>query len=183
MTAARQLGEPKVKSHKSIDVDSQEMGRHGTLRRIVLEAVVGEEYEKSIKILKEYLEADSAYPNFRLKTERYILHCIDLIHAIRTKRSFPGINSLTRTKQQELRDKFKEHFKELVITLRKIESALDELRLNDVKSTRIVIKSFWLSLVVVFVSGLFIDLVQGLGHTIILVANDSVERLVFWLFG
>lgn len=183
MTASKQLTENQIKGHKSLEINSQELGRHGTLRRTILEAVINEEYERSLKMLKEYLESDSHYPNFRLKTERYILHCIDLIHAIRTKRSFPGISSLTRTKQQELRDKFKEHFKELLVTLKKIESAIDELRLNDVKSTRIVVKSFWLSLVVVFVSGLFIDVVQGLGSTVVLVINDSIEKIVMFLFG
>lgn len=183
MAAAKQLNEMQIRNHKTLEFDSQELGKFGSLRRDILEAVISEEYEKSLKTLKEYMESDSPYPNFKLKTERYILHCIDLIHAIRTKRSFPGINSLTRTKQQELRDKFKEHFKELVVTLKKIESALDELRLNDVKSTRIVVKSFWLSLLVVFVSGFFIDVVQGLGKTITHVASDGVDRLVFWIFG
>lgn len=183
MGAAKQLSDSGLRNHKILDLDSQELGQYGSLRRDVLSAVISEEYERSLKMLKEYLEFDSPYPNFRLKIERYVLHSIDLIHAIRTKRSFPGINSLTRTKQQELRDKFKEHFRELVITLKKIESAVEELRLNDVKSTRIVVKALWLSLVVVFVAGLAIDVMQGLGSTIYILTNEYVDKFSIWLFG
>jgi hypothetical protein len=164
------------------DIDASDLGRPDTLRYNILTFVINEEYDRAIKTLKEFLESDSEYPNFKIKVERYLLHSIDLIYAIRTKRNFPGISSLTRTKQQELRDKFKEHFKELRFMMKKIEDCLEELRLNDVRSTHLVIKAFWLSVVVVFVAGLSFELINGLGHSFEVVFNDYLESAMQFLF-
>ena len=143
------------------DIEANDLGRPDTLRYNILTFVINEEYDRAIKTLKEFIERDSEYPSFRLKIERYSLHSIDLIYAIRTKRNFPGLSGLTRTKQQELRDKFQEHFNELRVIMKKIENCIEELRLDDVKSTKIVVRSIWLSIVTLFVAGLFIDFFQN----------------------
>ena len=177
------MGETALKTQSKInDIDASDLGRPDTIRYNVLTFVINEEYDRAIKTLKEFLESDSEYPNFKVKVERYLLHSIDLIYAIRTKRNFPGISSLTRTKQQELRDKFKEHFKELRFSMKKIEDCLEELRLNDVRSTNIVIKAFWLSVVVLFVAGLSFELINGLGHSFEIVFNDYLEKAMQFLF-
>ena len=175
------MGEPRVSS-KVNDIDATDLGRPDTLRYNILTFVINEEYDRAIKTLKEFLESDSEYPNFRMKVERYLLHSIDLIYAIRTKRNFPGVSSLTRTKQQELRDKFKEHFKELRFMMKKIEDCMEELRLNDVRSTNLVIKSFWLSICVIFVAAFTIELINGAGHSFEIVFNDWVEKVMQFLF-
>lgn len=164
------------------DIDVSDLGRPDTIRYNILTFVINEEYDRAIKTLKDFLDSESEYPNFKIKVERYLLHSIDLIYAIRTKRNFPGISSLTRTKQQELRDKFKEHFKELRFMMKKIEDCMEELRLNDVKSTHIVIRAFWLSLVVVFAAGLSFEVVNGLGHTFEIVVNDYIDTIFQFIF-
>ncbi len=164
------------------DLDVSDLGRPDTLRYNILSFVINEEYERAIKTLKDFMKSDSAYPNFKSKVERYSLHAVDLIYAIRTKRNFPGINALTRTKQQELKEKFREHFNELKAILRKIENCLEELRLNDVKSTRIRVNSLWMATVTIFVSGLVIEIINGLGKTAYIVFNLMVENMLDWLF-
>ncbi|MCC2679020.1 MAG: hypothetical protein K0R29_1596 [Pseudobdellovibrio sp.] len=177
------MADPALKQQSKVnDIDASDLGRPDTLRYNILTLVINEEYDRAIKTLKEFLESDSEYPNFKLKVERYLLHSIDLIYAIRTKRNFPGISSLTRTKQQELKDKFKEHFKELRFMMKKIEDCMEELRLNDVRSTHIVIKAFWLSVVVVFVAGISFEVVNGMGHSFEIVLNDYVETAINFLF-
>ena len=178
------MAEPSIKSYASKvnDIDASDLGRPDTLRYNVLTFVINEEYDRAIKTLKDFLDSESEYPNFKMKVQRYLLHSIDLIYAIRTKRNFPGIRSLTRTKQQELRDKFKEHFKELRFMMKKIEECMEELRLNDVRSTNLVVKSFWLSIVVVFTAAFCIDLVNGLGRSIEVVFNDFVDKSLEFLF-
>jgi len=161
---------------KSNDIDVSDLGRPGTLRYNTLTMVVNEEYDRAIRTLKDFLEADSDYPNFRMRIEKYSLHAVDLIHAIRTKRNFPGLSGLTRTKQQELRDKFKEHFNELRFVMRKIEESIEELRIKDVRSTNMVVRAFWFSLVVVFVAAFLIEGIRGLGYTFEVVFNDYLER-------
>lgn len=175
------MGAPALKSSRTHDIDASDLGRPDTFRYNVLTCVINEEYERAIRILKDFLDGGSDYPNFRARIERYIMHSIDLIYAIRTKRNFPGISSLTRTKQQELKDRFREHFKELTFMMRKVEDSMEELRLNDVRSTSMVVRSFLLALVVVFVAGLGLELMHGLGHTIEIVFSDYVDKVFGFL--
>lgn len=167
---------------KTNDIDLSDIGKPDTLRYNILTMVVNEEYDRAILTLKEFVEMDSPYPNFRVRTERYALHAIDLIYAIRTKRNFPGLSSLTRTKQQELKDKFKEHFKELRFVMKKIEDTLEDLRISDVRSTTMVVRSLWLSLVVLFAAGFFIEVVTGLGYTVEILFNDYLEKTLNFFF-
>lgn len=175
------MGEAALKQgnssgNKSNDIDVSDLGRPDTLRYNILTMVINEEYDRAIRTLKEFIETDSEYPNFKMRIERYSLHAIDLIYAIRTKRNFPGLGGLTRTKQQELKDKFREHFKELRFMMKKIEDCMEELRLNDVRSTNMVVKSFWFSLVVVFACGFFLEVIRGLGYTMEIVFNEYLEK-------
>jgi hypothetical protein len=178
------MGQEALKQsvNKSNDIDVSDLGRPDTLKYNILTLVINEEYDRAIRSLKEFIESDSEYPNFRTRIERYAMHSIDLIYAIRTKRNFPGISALTRTKQQELKDKFIEHFNELRFMMRKIEDSIEDLRLRDVRSTGMVVKSFWFSLVIIFVSGLFLELIRGLGYTLEIVFNAYVEKTMNLLF-
>lgn len=164
------------------DLDVSDLGRPDTLRYNILSFVINEEYERAINTFKDFMKSESAYPNFKSKIERYSLHAIDLIYAIRTKRNFPGINALTRTKQQELKEKFREHFNELKVILRKIENCMEELRLNDVKSTRILVNSLWMATVTIFIAGLTIEIINGLGKTAYIVFNLMIDDIFQWLF-
>lgn len=164
------------------DLDISDLGTPDSLRYNVLTFVINEEYDRAIKYLKEFLETDSPYPSFKLKVERYIQHSIDLIFAIRTKRNFPGFNSLNRTKQQELKEKFKEHFQELKYVIGKIEKSIEELRLNDIRSTKIVMKALWASLLIVFVSTLMLEFTTGLGKTFFIVLDEYIGLSLDWLY-
>lgn len=173
------MGEQALKyQSKSNDIDVSDLGKPGTLRYNVLSMVINEEYDRAIKTLKEFIESDSEYPNFRARIERYSLHGIDLIYGIRTKRNFPGLSALNKTKQQELTDKFKEHFTELRFMMKKIEECMEELRIGDVRSTNLVVKSFWYSTVVIFVAGFFIEVIRGLGYTVEIVFNDYMDKIL-----
>lgn len=163
------------------DFGGIDLGRPETLRYNILSYVSKEEYDRSIKMLKDFIDKESEYPNFRLKVERYALHSIDLIFAIRTKRNFPGLSGMTLTKQQELKVKCKEHFSELSIVLQKIERCLEELRLDDAKSTKIVVKAVWLSLLTVFLAAAFLDLSHGMLGTAYNFINDQFDTIVFFV--
>lgn len=184
------MGEPNLVENSagavatnSSDFGGIDLGRPDTLRYNILSYVSKEEYDRAIKMLKDFIEKDSDYPNFRLKVERYALHSIDLIFAIRTKRNFPGLSGMTLTKQQELKVRCKEHFAELSMVLQKIERCLEELRLEDVKSTKIVVKAIWFSLLTVFLAGLFLDFSQGLMVTLYHLVDDQFDLAVRFVLG
>ncbi len=172
----------KIEKKSPQDLDISDLGRPDTLRYNILTFVINEEYDRAIAYLKDYLDKESVYATFKSKIERYIQHSIDLIFAIRTKRNFPGLNLLTRTKQHELKEKFKEHFQELKFVIKKIEKCEDDLRLNDIKSTQIVVKSIWFSLALVSVSAFIVELFLGLGATAVVVFDEYTSLTLDWLY-
>lgn len=166
----------------NLDLDLSDLGQPDSLRYNILTFVINEEYDRAINYLKDFMDVESEYPNFKLRIERYVQHSIDLIFAIRTKRNFPGMNQLTRTKQQELKEKFKEHFQELKMIIKKIENSQEELRLTDIKSTKIVVQSLWLASVVVFCSAVGIEIARGLGMTVGIVMDEYLTLAIDWVF-
>ncbi len=162
--------------------ESIDFGRADSLRYNILMWVLDEKYDKSIAEMKNFLENPSDYPNFREKVERYVSHGTDLIYAIKAKRNFPGIASLTRAKQQELREKFKEHFRELQIVMKKIEKIQVDLRIEDARSTIYVIRALWLSGASIAVLGFILEIFNGLAITSHVVINDILDQAVGWIF-
>lgn len=113
----------------------------GSLRQLVLSAVVEEKYDKAISNLSGYMSSKPEYPEFKDRCERYAEYAAELIQAIRTKRSFPGWNALNMSKQKELFERALHHFEDLKATLVKIEVIEREVRMEDVRSTVWVVKA------------------------------------------
>lgn len=170
------------RSGGEIEVDFKDLGPPDSLRYIILTDVLNERYDHALEELRGYIDRDSEYPNFKEKVQRYVNHAIDLTYAIRTKKNFPGYSSLTRAKQQELHEKFKEHFKELQLMLKKIEQINQDLRIQDVRSTIYVVRALWIASLAVIVFAFFLDIVRGMAKTSILVFEDYSGQFVDWLF-
>lgn len=179
---------PAVREEKDEDIFDEvdfgaDMGSPNSLRYIVLNWTLGEHYDQAIEKLKYYLESESEYPNFKARCERYVNHAVDLIYAIRAKRNFPGIGSLTRAKQQELAEKFKSHLKELKEILKKIEQIEGDLRIADARSTIYVVKSFWWAVVALLTGAFLLEFYSGIAPTAYIVIDDLSTKVVAWLFG
>lgn len=164
-----------------IGVDRTDLGKPESFRYSILISVLNENYDKAIEDLRSFLEQPSDYPNFREKITRFINHSIDLIYAIKAKRGFPGINLLTRAKQQELREKFKGHFRELQYVLKMIEKIQGDLRIEDVRSTIYVVKALWIGGLAVIVTAFWIEVVNGLAKTSVIVFDDAFGKLANFL--
>ncbi|MNK07761.1 hypothetical protein D3C87_256790 [compost metagenome] len=164
-----------------VSVDKTDLGRPDSIRYNILTWVLDERYDRAIEELKEFLEKPSEYPNFQSKITRYIHHAIDLIYAIKAKRSFPGINSLTRAKQQELREKFKGHFRELQHVLKIVEKVHSDLRIQDVRSTIYVVKALWFAGLAIVILAFWLDIVHGLAKTSFVVFDDLFSKFANWL--
>lgn len=186
------MGEPAIKisegktdtvSMFEVKSEAVDLGSGDSLRRHILTWVLEGRYEKAIDELRVYLDSNSQYPGLKDKVHRYVNHSIDLIHAIKAKRSFPGVNSLTRSKQFELREKFIEHFKELQYILKTVEKIEYDIRLNDVRSTVYVVKAIWLAGISIAILGFWIEIVNGLAKTSLTVADDGLVKLVEYIAG
>lgn len=158
-------------------------GQINTLRHALLTCIAEENYDLAIRECNVFLGHRSEYPKFKPRVERYIRHAIDLIHAIRSKRHFPGIHSLTITKQHELAKKVKHHLDELQYVLRKIERIQAELQVEDNRSTIWVVRAACVAVLVVALAALTIDFFSSnLYWSAYLVADDGVSRLLSWLW-
>ena len=163
-------------------LDNLDMGKPETLRYNVLNWVLNEKYDRAIEALKNCVDEDSEYPDFKEKAVRYLNHCIDLVYAIKAKRNFPGMNSLTRSKQQELKEKFKIHLRELQSTLMRIEMIRHDLRIKDVRSTIYVVKALWIAGLCVIMLAFFMEMIHGLASTSTVVFGDLTDQATNWLF-
>lgn len=178
------MGLPVVKgsSGERIQIDRKDMGRADSLRYNILASVVEENYDRAIAELNQFLNQDSAFPRFREKTERFIQHAIDLVNAIRAKRKFPGMNSLTAAKQQELNEKFHEHFKELQHVLMKVEKIQNDLKIEDVRSTVYVLKAVVNAGFAVAGLAFLLEISRGLFKTAWFVFDESFTMATDWFF-
>lgn len=159
-----------------------ELGKADTLRYNVLTYVVEENYERAARELKKFLETDFVYPNLHQRIERYILHSIDLINAIRVKRSFPGTNMLTMAKQRELNEKFIMHLRELQLILVKVEEIQHDIKIADIRSTVIVVRTFSYCLIAMVATAFIVDVQKGLFITALNVSDDLLQEFLNWMF-
>jgi hypothetical protein len=131
----------KSQMRASITSAAGGIGPSGSLRQSILTAVVEEKYDAAIARLEDYVKSKPEFPEFSERCSRYAEYGVELIHAIRTKRSFPGWNALNMSKQKELFERALHHFEDLKATLTKIEVVEKEVRMEDVRSTVWVVKS------------------------------------------
>lgn len=158
-------------------------GSIDNLRNTVVGYVVAGNYEVGVSEIHRYIEMNSQYPTFKSRTARYVEHCLEIVEAIRMKREFPGMSSLSLSKQQELFEKVKDHFDELKEFLKKIEYIDREMRLDDMKSTVWTVRMVFIVLTVIFFVGFGLDLVNGVGLSISIVFDDIADKVLNLVFG
>lgn len=155
-----------------------DLGKPDSMRYTILTQVLTENYDHAIEGLKSLMTKPSDYPNFHEKVERLISHGIDLIYAIKAKRNFPGLSSLTRPKQQELRERYLIHFRELQITLKRVEKVESDLRIADVRSTIYVVKALCIAAFVIVTVAFGMDIIHGLAETSFVVVDDLYTKTI-----
>lgn len=176
-------------SEKLRAVSESELGRHGGLRRTILGLVVGEKYDQAKEDLQAYVNGKSIeYATFGTRVEKFVRHSVELIHAIQTKRNFPGLGSLSLSKQQELNERVLTHFDELKQTLKTVERAEKEIKLSDHRSTAWVVKVFAHSILVVLMVGFLMSIHNGLWYSATVVFEalvqdfaTKIEHLLGWV--
>ncbi len=156
-------------------------GRMGSVRIAILGLVVGENYERACEDLRSYVEARTQFPEFQERSRRYVEHGCDLIQAIQTKRSFPGLGSLSLAKQQEIHEKVLEHFEELKQILRQIGRVEREQRMNDIRSTVWVLRTLTQVVALVLAFAFMVDLYDGMFTALLQVVDVYVNQATIWL--
>lgn len=163
------------------EAQKKDLGRGESLTRSVLQQVVGESYDPAKTALEHYLEDRHQFPEFQTRASRYIRHCSELIHAIQTKRNFPGLANLSLSRQQEIHEKVIEHFEELKHNLKHVEKIERDHRLIDMRSTVWVIKAFCIAVAAVFGALFVADLRSGVLSSLLYMTNLGIDQASTWL--
>ncbi|MGE0526090.1 MAG: hypothetical protein AB7G93_18965 [Bdellovibrionales bacterium] len=163
------------------DMQRQDMDRTDSVGRSVLNLVVAENYDRAKEELQNYVAFKTSYPAFQERVERYVSHCVDLIQAIRTKRGFPGLASLSLSKQQEIHEKVLQHFNELKQNLKHIEKIERDHRLTDVRSTVWVLRTATYVVGAIVVAEFLLDLHSGLLSSAAHTGSFYLDELSTWV--
>lgn len=185
MGAAAEL---KPKMTNPDDIDAQltrslgDAGRADSLTHAILSLIAHQNYDHAAKELELYIKEKKDYPQFESMAERHANHGKDLIHAIKTKRTMPGLESLSMAKRQEIYDQVLSHFNHLKNTLKQIETMEYGVRIEDLRSTVIVVRTAtWCILALVGLS-FVLEVYGGLYSTTGRVAMDIFDEGVDWMF-
>jgi hypothetical protein len=162
----------------AFQVNMNDMGKVDSLRFSVLSCVVEEKYALAAEAIKHYVEQRRDYPLYLPRTERLMRHCIDLIYAIRTKRSLPGLGNLSASRQQEIFARAREHFEELKYTIKRMEKVEADLRRADLRSTIWVLNSLTISVFSIVLVGFALEVTGGLLSSMVIVIGDGVDRIL-----
>ena len=156
-------------------------GRMDTMKNTILAMVTGELYDRAISALKDHLNSKDEYPQFKERATRYVDYAADLINAIKAKRSFPGLQNLAMAKQQELFDRSMEHFEDLKITLKKIEQIDAEVRIEDVRSTVVVVKVTAICVFAILLLAFSIEVSRGLVPSMTFLVDKYLTGGMEWI--
>ncbi len=152
------------------------------LRNSILSLIANENYSRATREIDSYVDSKKDFPEYRVRSERYVSHCKELIQAIKAKRSFPGLDSLTMSKQQALYDRAMGHFEQLKVTLAKMEALYVEIKMDDVRSTVWVLKAVVYCTFAMMAVGVCMELTRGVvGAADVLLdsAFGSFTNLIF----
>jgi hypothetical protein len=163
-------------NRKLLESQRKDLGRLDSLSGAILSLIVGENYDRAIEEMTAYVGLKSSFPGFQNRAQRYVQHCSELITAIKTKRRFPGIASLSLAKQQEIHERVLFHFEELKRNLKQIEGMEREQILNDVRSTVWVVKAMAYGAMMIFTVALLRDIESGAFDSIVLVTNSLMDN-------
>ncbi|MFN7729109.1 MAG: hypothetical protein ACK5P7_08140 [Bdellovibrio sp.] len=172
----------KTNQFQQVQFERHEMGKADTLRYNVISFVVEGQYERAISELRDFGNRDSEYPRFKEKTDRYISHAIDLVNAVRAKRNFQGAQYMTIAKQQELNDRFRAHYAELQLVLKRIEKIHLDLQIEDSRSTILVMRALIHSVLAIVLVAFVLEAQGGLFSTFHYVVDDGLDQSINWVF-
>jgi hypothetical protein len=173
-----------IESQADLEVRLSESisGRLDGLRYTILSLVVEGRYDTAIAEINFYANSEQKLQVFRTKAQRYLNHSEELIRAVESKIKFCQTRTITRSQKHQLYVMVMKHFHELTDSLKKIERIENDIRVNDLKSTVWVLKSFVMCTGFVIMFGMVREALMTMYDPFMVVINDSVE-FIFRLLG
>lgn len=163
-------------------LESRASGKIDSLKHTILSYVSESDYEMAKSELDRYVDMQREYPVFKERAGRYIHHCKDVIEAISAKRDMPGLHTLPMSKQKEVLETVLGHFEELKHYLHKIEIIQKDAKIEDLRSTVLVIKAIAYSVFLVVGFYFMKSAAAGIWHSFEFVFDERMNQLINWIF-
>jgi hypothetical protein len=173
----RKSNEISAKDRLEREYKLKDLGAPDSLMNSTLQFVAEDSFDRAIHELRVYQTMKSTFPLYIERTERYFDHSVEVIEAIRTKRSVPTHN-LPAAKRQELSEKIFYHFHELSDSLSKIVHIENELKVEDAKSTVWVLKALFMSVFVLLLFAVGLEAWRSMRIPVQVVFHDIVEWIL-----
>lgn len=109
-------------------------------------------------------EKSAAMPFFHVKTSRYFQYIKQLIEAIREHKTIPQFDQLPAGQQKKVHEQVYLYFDELNNTLKRVEKVIHDLKVQDVRSTIWVLKTFSYCVMIVLMSMALAEAMDFLGN-------------------
>ncbi|MFK8139311.1 MAG: hypothetical protein AB8E15_13205 [Bdellovibrionales bacterium] len=117
-------------------------------RSDILNMVAAKKYRSVLHDISAFKkDKDKNMPYFQTKTDRYFKYIVHLIEAIEEHKSIPNFENLPAAHQKKVHEQVFLYFDELNNTLKRVESVIHDLKVQDVRSTVWVLKSLTLAVV------------------------------------
>ncbi len=168
-------------NRKLQESSKKDSGKGDQLSRSILSAVVAEDYDGAKNHLADYVAEKDSFPAFQERVQRYFQHCTELIQAIRTKRNFPGLATLSLSRQQEIHEKVMGHFEELKQNLKHVERIERDHKLVDVRSTVWVLQTISATVAAILAAAFVLDLKAGALSSLVYTVNQWVDSASTWV--
>lgn len=155
----------------------QSLGKIDSLRHTILKSVVIGDYDGAERDLTRFIALKAHYPSFQIRTVQHFQHTSELLNAIRAKRNFPGLASMTVARQQEMLDNVSGHFDDLKSTLKHIERVAKDCALEDLRSTAWALRTVCYTIIAVVGVAFLMDFNHSLGQPMVAVYDSMTNSL------
>lgn len=159
----------------------KDLGQGDTLRFVVLSDVAKGRYDEARAEVARFVDENWKFPNFQSRANRYRNYCLDVINAVEAKRSFPGLGSMPLAKQQEIYESVVDHFEDLKANLKLIERLEKEAKLDDIRSTVMVLKAAVFAVSLIIGTAFALEWYRWLGGSVHAVYDSSANDLAKWM--
>ena len=134
-------------------------------RHDILTMVSGGKYRAVLAEIEAFREEKNRkMPFFEVKSSRYFRYIIQLIEAIEEHKSIPNFDQLPAGQQKKVHEQVFGYFDELNNTLKRVEKVIHDLKVQDVRSTIWVLKTFSICVAVILVVSALVEAYTYLGN-------------------
>lgn len=153
-----------------------------SLKKTVLTLASHGNFEAAKRELAFYQKSENRMPGFEARSRHYVRHCMDLLDAIYNLKNIPNMDSLRAAQQKAIRERIIRYAEDLSSTLGRVEKVTNDLRIQDIRSTLWVLRTFSLCIITLFCLMAFKEAFYSLSSPLGSLVSEITQK-IFSLMG